>query len=238
MGSEETGKEQIREAVWDRLKEEKVGRFPFVPRRRIPNFSGAEAAAKRLVEHPLFEAARVVKINPDSPQRAVREAALEAGKIVVVPTPRLTDGFLVFDPEQIDAAHYRDASMISRWEPYATRISLEELPSPELIVTGCVAVTRDGKRAGKGHGYGDLEYAILRELGHRPAPVVTTVHQLQVVEDFAVDAHDLWLSLIVTPEEIIEVDHDRGHSQGIDWSLLDEADLEAMPVLKELHPGK
>ncbi len=75
----------------------------------------------------------------------------------------------------------------------------------DLIVTGSVAVTRDGKRCGKGHGCGDLEYAILRELGHPPVPVATTVHALQAVEDFATDPHNLPVHLIVTPEETIEV---------------------------------
>jgi hypothetical protein len=39
-----------------------------------------------------------------------------------------------------------------------------------------------GRRCGKGEGYSDLEFAILRELGHPPVPVATTVHDLQVVD--------------------------------------------------------
>lgn len=237
MGRDRREKEEARQVVWERLKEAKVARFPFVPQRRIPNFSGAEEAARRLADHPLFQDAQVVKINPDSPQRPLREAALRAGKTVVVPTPRLTDGFLLFDPDEIDETDYRDASMISRWEPFAQPIDLEDLPSPDLIVTGCVAVTYEGKRAGKGHGYSDLEYAILRELGHPPAPVVTTVHSLQVVEDLDVDPHDLWLALIVTGEEVIEVNGSNQGPAGINWSLLTEEDLEAMPVLRELKRG-
>jgi 5-formyltetrahydrofolate cyclo-ligase len=58
------------------------------------------------------------------------------------------------------------------------------------IVTGSVAVTRDGHRCGKGHGYGDLEYVILRELGQPPIPVVTTVHAMQMVEVFPADPHE------------------------------------------------
>ena len=53
-------------------------------------------------------------------------------------------------------------------------------PQLDAIVTGCVAVTRAGHRAGKGEGYSDIEYAILRELGHAEIPVATTGHSIRV----------------------------------------------------------
>jgi 5-formyltetrahydrofolate cyclo-ligase len=40
---------------------------------RIPNFVDAEEAAARLATLPEFLAARVVKVNPDTPQKAVRK---------------------------------------------------------------------------------------------------------------------------------------------------------------------
>jgi len=48
-----------------------------------------------------------------------------------------------------------------------------DMPGLDAIVCGSVAVTRDGRRCGKGEGYSDLEFAILRELGHPPVPVAT-----------------------------------------------------------------
>lgn len=228
-------KQQARDWVWNRLSEQEVARFPFPVEGRIPNFEGADEAARRLADHELFQRADVVKINPDSPQRPLRELALRRGKTVVVPTPRLREGFLQFRPEQIDEQHLRDATMISRWEPFAEKMALEKLPEVDLIVAGSVAVTETGKRAGKGHGYSDLEYAILRELGHPPAPVVTTVHDIQVVGDFPVDDHDVHLSVIATPQRVMEVHESAGGPEGIDWDLLDEEDLEAMPVLAQLR---
>lgn len=69
----------------------------------------------------------------------------------------------------------------------------------ELVVTGSVAVTRSGKRCGKGHRFADLEYALLRELGQLAVPVATTAHPLRVVTGFPTDAFDLPVSLVATP---------------------------------------
>ena len=228
-------KPTARNHVWELLQTEKVARFPFPPKGRIPTFSGAEEAARHLMEHPLFEAANVIKINPDSPQRPLREAALRQGKTVIVPSPRLRDGFLLFDPDTIGEEHYRDAAMMSRWKPHARKVSLDEFPKVDLIVTGCVAVTGSGKRLGKGHGYSDLEFAILRELGQPAVPVMTTVHDLQVLEDFPVDEHDIVLTLVATPSGCRETGAEPGSGPSqIFWEKLTEEDLEAMPVLARL----
>jgi len=102
-------------------------------------------------------------------------------------------------------------------------------------VCGSVAVTRRGRRAGKGEGYSDLEYAILRELGHPPLPVLTSVHPLQVLEEIPRDRQDLPLSWIATPEETIRVRRPPAPPRGIAWSKLPPEALEAMPVLRELR---
>ncbi len=226
-------KAEARQAVWDELSAQKVARFPFPPHGRIPNFAGALQAARRLATHPLFARARRIKVCPDAPQHAVRRWALENGIVVYVPTPRLRGGFRRFDPARIPPERYEEAARLSG-RGHGEPVALDELEPVDLIVTGSVAVTRSGKRCGKGHGYGDLEYAILRELGHPPVPVATTVHPLQIVEDFPAEAHDLPLNLIVTPAETIEVASPRPAPAGIDWSLLAEEELRAMPILQEL----
>ena len=231
-------KDAARRAVWDRMEADRVARFPFPPHGRIPNFAGAREAAERLMEHPLLDDVCRIKCNPDAPQRWVRSLALERGIEVFVPTPRLRGGFKRLDPGAIPAAEHRKAASLSHMDRWAEEVAVEDLPAMDLAVAGSVAVTEDGRRCGKGEGYADLEYALLAELGHPAPPVVTTVHALQVVDGFPADAHDLPLTLIVTPERAIEVDAPPtpdGPRVGIDWSLLDEEDLEAMPVLQDLH---
>jgi 5-formyltetrahydrofolate cyclo-ligase len=227
-------KAAARQAVWDALRDKKVARFPFPPHGRIPNFAGAREAAERLLAHRLFRRARVIKVNPDSPQRWIRQRALERGITVITPTPRLKGAFRKLDPAKIPSKHYAEAATLKRGGRWGEDLALDELPKVDLVVMGSVAATRDGRRLGKGHGYADLEYALLRELGNPPVPLATTVHPLQVLDDFPVEAHDAPLRLIATPQEIIEVKSRRRGPRGIDWQRLPPEALEEMPVLREL----
>jgi 5-formyltetrahydrofolate cyclo-ligase len=233
-----TAKDEAREAVWDRLQAERLARFPFPPHGRIPNFAGAKAAAKRLFEIEPWRSARRIKANPDAPQRPVREMALRRGITVLVPTPRLRAGFKKLDPGRIPHDQIRAAASLSKSDRFAEEVRLADLPEVDAIVCGSVAVTRDGRRSGKGEGYSDLEYAILRELGHPPAPVATTVHAVQIVDGLPRDPTDLPLALIVTPDEVIRIGEPTVAPAGIDWKRLSEADLEAMPVLRELAQAR
>ena len=228
-------KASARETVWNSLTAAKAARFPFPVHGRIPNFAGAREAAERLLAHPMFANVRVIKVNPDSPQRWVRKLALERGITVITPTPRLAGAFRKLDPQSIPSEHFDDAATLKRGGAWGEDVSLRELPRVDLIVMGAVAVTRGGGRLGKGHGYADLEYATLRELGNPPVPVVTTVHPLQVLDDFPMQPHDVPVALIATPEEVIEVRKPRAPPSGIDWKLLSEQALEEMPVLRELR---
>jgi 5-formyltetrahydrofolate cyclo-ligase len=228
-------KDGARAWVWDELSARGLARFPFPPHGRIPNFAGAREAALRLFEQPPWRAARALKVNPDSPQRWVRLEALRRGIRVYVPTPRLAGGFNLLDPERIPKAHYGEAANRTTMARWAVPVPLTALPPFDAIVTGCAAVTPDGRRCGKGAGYSEVEFAILRELGFDPVPVATTVHDVQVVGVFPVESNDLPLSLICTPTRTLVVECPPPAPAGIEWHRVTEADLAAMPLLRELR---
>ncbi len=173
---------------------------------RIPNFVGAEEAAKKAMGLPEVRGARVVFSNPDSAQFPLRAALLLEGKVLVVAAPRLSGEkpFLLLDPQRLRPHPLRLATLKGILR-YGKRIGLSEVPEVDLFVTGCVAVSPSGERLGKGGGFADREYALLKEAGKvsRKTPVITTVHELQVVEEIPAESHDLRVDIVVTPERII-----------------------------------
>jgi 5-formyltetrahydrofolate cyclo-ligase len=229
-------KDEIRTTVWSQLRDSKVARFPGAEG-RIPNFIGAEACAKILTEASWWQKAKVLKVNPDSPQRAIRHKALAEGKILYMAVPRLRaeKPFIELNPKKLSCSPYT-ASSIKGADKYGRPVTLEEVRTIDLIVCGSVAVNRQGARVGKGGGYSDLEFALLTEekkIG-RDTPIVTTVHPVQIVgEGIPMTEHDIPLTAIITPKEIIEVESRWKRPQGIYWKMLPAEKIADIPVLQK-----
>ncbi|KEZ48079.1 5-formyltetrahydrofolate cyclo-ligase [Metabacillus indicus] len=228
-------KDEIRQNKWQRLEDEKLGGFPFPLKNRIPNFKGAAAAAELVSQMDIYKNAEVVKINPDAPQLPLRARVIKDGKTLLVPTPRLKAGFIMLKREWVPSGEERKAVSLKNIRQYGKEISLSELPKVDLFVAGSVAVHKDGRRIGKGEGYSDREYAIMRELGNPDMPVISTIHSIQVTEeDFKVDTYDLPVDYIVTEQGIIETDTPYKKPDGIQWNLVTEDEKKEMPVLMEV----
>ena len=223
----------MRERVWRELRSAGAARFPGAEG-RIPNFTGAEAAARVLAGLDEWGAADVLKSNPDSPQLPVRTAALEAGKFLYMAVPRLADDkpFLLLDPARI-AEPPRGAASIKGASSVGVHVGLGDIPHIDLVVCGTVAVNRRGARVGKGGGYSDLEFALLSESGaiDDSTVVATTVHPVQVLdEELPETSHDFRVDIIVTPDGVIRCR--RAHRpRGIVASHLDAEKAAAIPVL-------
>ncbi len=235
-------KEILRRKIWNLMIQKGVARPPFPVHGRIPNFKGAENAAETLARTLEWRRALTLKVNPDSPQAPVRLRALEEGKTLVMPTPRIREGFLLLNPRRIPESFYRQASTIRGAFTYGVKLrTLREitgtLDSIDFIVEGSVVVNTLGERLGKGEGYGELEYAILVELNiiDPNVAIATTVHDIQVVEDkIPQEPHDVPVDYIVTPTRIIKTEGRRERPPGIFWSSLETRKLDEIPLLREL----
>jgi 5-formyltetrahydrofolate cyclo-ligase len=231
-------KETIRQQVWDELDASGAARFPFPPHTRIPNYTGADAAADRLAGTPEWEAAKVIKANPDAPQLPVRRRALHAGKNLYMAVPRLRDPacFVELDPAQLEEPDA--AATVSGMDDHVVAVPPDSVPEIDLVIAGSVAVTRTGARIGKGEGYSDLEYAVLAAVG-RVGPdttIATTVHDRQLIDAVPdPEPHDVPLDIVVTPDELIRTETPFGRPTEVDWSLLDAERIAEIPVLKELR---
>ena len=231
-----TTKQSVRERIWTVLERNRAARFPGA-KGRIPNFVGAEAAAVRLTSLPEWQAARVIKANPDAPQLPVRAHALTGGKRLYMAVPRLTQEkpFILLDPHRLRPPLRRAAS-IKGADVFGTRVAIARMDHVDLIVCGTVAVNRKGVRIGKGGGFSDLEFALLVEAGliDERTIVATTIHPLQLVErDLPETAHDFRVDIILTPEAVIRTRRAR-RPPGIIWSELDQEKIASIPVLQRL----
>jgi len=228
-------KQEIRERIWKQLEEQKLGRFPFPLKNRIPNFKGAEKAAQFVFTMEEYKRANVVKVNPDSPQLPIRIQVLKDGKTLLVPTPRLKAGFIMVKPEWVPPGEERKAASLNYIKKYGKEVALSDLPPIDLIVVGSVALSPDGRRIGKGEGYADREYAIIRELGNDEIPVISTVNSIQVVDDdIPIDPYDLTVDWIVTEKGIHKTNSPYKKPIGIVWEEVTNVEFEEMPVLKEI----
>lgn len=228
-------KDEIRDEVWSRMESEGVSRFPGT-RGRIPNFMGAEKTVSQLAQLEVWQRAKTLKVNPDLPQRPVREKALKEGKRVYMAVPRLRAEkcFVELDPLRLQGEERR-ASTIKGAFQLGKLVGLEEMREIDLILAGSVAVNEEGARMGKGGGFSDLEYALGREAGiiREQTPVLTTVHPLQILaEKILMKAHDIPVDFIITPERVIPTNHKLKKPEGILWEILKEEMLESIPVLK------
>jgi 5-formyltetrahydrofolate cyclo-ligase len=237
----EPAKQAVRERIWATLDREGVALAPGATG-RIPNFVGADQAAERLAALPVWQAAQVVKANPDKAQRPVRARALTGGKLLYMAVPRLADEqpFLQLDPSRLGTSPWVAASKEGA-AAAGRKVGVDEMAPVDLVVCGSVAVNRHGARIGKGGGFSDIEVALLLEAGLLPPQTVlaTTVHSLQVVEEpLPETAHDFRVDLIVTPDETIWCASPRPRPPGIFWEHLDPAKIDAIPVLAALRTAR
>ncbi len=127
-----------------------------------------------------------------------------------------------------------EASSISGFTRLGERIDVESAPRVDLVVVGSVAVSPDGARVGKGEGYSELEYAMLREMGKldEVTPVVTTVHDVQVVNHIPVMPYDVPVDIVATPTRVIRVWPRRQKPAGLMVEYLSPRKVEETPYLK------
>jgi 5-formyltetrahydrofolate cyclo-ligase len=231
-------KDQVRREVWKAMDREGVSRFPGAEG-RIPNFAGAKLAAEKLAGHKLWKMARVIKVNPDSPQTHARRLALDEGKTLIMAVPKLRDThpFRLLDPRKLSAKQKREAATIKGALRHGKVVAEEELPEIDFVLTGSVAVNLSGARVGKGGGFSDLEYGLLIEAGRIDdhTTVATTVHPIQILrEHLPVTDHDLPVDIVSTPRAVIEVERQYDRPRGILWNHLQPPQIREIPILERM----
>jgi len=234
---------QIREQVWRQLREVAYpdSRFHYNFAEFIPDFIGRETAVEQLIKLPVYQEANVVFIAPDNCLTQIREQALRDRKTIIVSTYGIQRGFVLLSPEQVPAGEEQFASWLDGLEHYGRSITLPEIAhfkNLDLLLTGASAVSLDGVRFGKGHGFFDLEWGMFYEVGvvHEQTPIAAIVHDLQVVDvKLELGKTDVIVDYIATPTRLIHVDRVYQRPTGIQWHLLQEGMVSSIPPLQDLQ---
>ena len=154
----------------------------------IPDFVGSEKATDRLVAEPSMK--RQVRLHY-ARQLPGRSAAADADR-------RQDDGGVdLWHLSRLPPARARMVPAgaralrgLARWhrafrQADHARGNGTHVGRFDFMVTGASAVSLDGVRFGKGHGFFDLEWGMFTDLGivDETTPVAASVHDVQVVED-------------------------------------------------------
>ncbi|MFT3974072.1 MAG: 5-formyltetrahydrofolate cyclo-ligase [Amaricoccus sp.] len=233
----------IRQQIWGRLHDvaRPDTRFHLNFAEVIPDFEGSEAATDRVAALPAYRDSRFAFVTPDNCLVDLRRRMIAAGKPFVMSTYGIYRGFLLVEPGMVPEGAELYAAWLDGMEHFARPVSLAEIAARgrfDFMVTGASAVSIDGVRFGKGHGFFDLEWGMFTDLGlaDETTPVVAVVHDCQVVgEPLTPSATDILVDLIATPTRLIEVGRRAHRPRGIRWDLLDPEQLAATPPLRELQ---
>ena len=197
-------KDSIRKMIWDILNEKNFSLPPKPSHGRIPNFKGSTSAAKLLRTTEEWINSKTIFSSPDSAQKRVREYALKDEKVLIMASPKLKNGYLLINPNH-NLGKEKTASTIDGAFKYGK--TLKSFPKVDLVVEGSVAVDLSGNRLGKGGGYGDKEISYLfnQEVIDNRTPIVTTVHDIQIIDNILTEVHDKKINMIVTPKRVIRL---------------------------------
>lgn len=234
--------QEARSAIWDELARvaRPDSRFHYDFSSFIADFEGSEICADRVRRLDAYEASPLIFITPDNSTEALRKAAMVDGKPFLMTTYGIGRGFLHLDPSDVPAAERSCAATLDGMDRYAKPVSLAEirrLPKVGMLATGGSAVNQRGIRFGKGHGYFDLEWAILSEIGSvsAQAEIVDVVHDCQVVDDeLEAQDHDVAVDWIVTPTTTRRVTGHGRRPGKVRWDLLADSPLRHVPPIVEL----
>ena len=188
-------KQEVREYVWKNI----ASLCKYNPYGKIPNFLGAEKACERIRELEEYKNSKYLFSAPDSVLLKLREIALIDQKVLLVAKPKIK-GFWLLD-------RYIKPT-IKAMDQFGKSVRLNELDIKiDLFIQGCVAVDKMGNRIGKGSGFGDKEYHLLKDHGllSDDCLFIVIAHDMQVFDDlsYLMDEHDVKADIILTPSRII-----------------------------------
>ncbi len=246
----ESHKSIIRDKVWSQLRHVALpdSRFHHDYSSFIADFAGSSRATDLLTSLPAYKNAEILFIAPDNCIQELRYRALKDGKTLLITTYGIRRGFWLLDPRVIEEEEWRIASILDGMERVGRHVSLQEIRKMpkkiNLMVTGTSAINYKGLRFGKGHGFFDLEWAMLYSIGvvNADTQTLAVVHECQLLdEQLTGEEWDTGCDSIITNLRVIEVEGASKPRCGIIWDKLEDGmwdDIEPLRELKAMNYGR
>ena len=237
-------RQAIREAAWKEL--EAIAwpdsRYHLDFSEFIPGYPGCEAVPGQLAALPFYPGSGAVFVTPDGSTEPLRAFLLREERPLLTATHGGRRGFRFFPPGSVPARDAQFAATLDGAERFGHQIAtagrLRALGPLDFLVTGASAVSTDGTRFGKGHGYFDIEWGIFTTLGmaREDTPVAVCVHGCQVTAtSLPAGPDDTVADWILTPERTLRAARDRPRPSGIAWDRISPDAVDANLILRDLR---
>ncbi|MHA1712991.1 MAG: 5-formyltetrahydrofolate cyclo-ligase [Candidatus Ranarchaeia archaeon] len=235
-------KDIVRANIWQELRKvaRPDSRFHWDFNEYIPDYEGSQDAVKRLIQLEEYKTAKQLLITPDNNLLWLRKQCIDDGKPYLMPTYGIQRGFFYLDPSSVPPTQHEYAATLDGMERFAVQVTLKQIRDKgriDLLVTGASGVSVNGVRYGKGHGYFDLEWAMMYEIGvvTETTPVIAMVHDCQILEQYLpASPFDTIIDIIVSPTKVIRVPRGSSKPKRIYWEKLEPGMKEKIPPLNEL----
>ena len=204
---------------------------------------GGGKIAEQLRRQDLYRQARSVFATPAALLHQIRMNCLLDGKKLVMPSPGLKDGFFCIKPHTVPFRQLGMAMTESGLRRFGRRLQPGEKLAIDLLLTGALAVDREGGRLGNGTGYFDLSCAILSAngwLADDPHILAVVDRTQQVTEPLPREPWDVTMTGVVTIEGCYRFGDQGRKEYPIFWQQLAAGRIKKITPLWQLrnkNPG-
>jgi len=187
--------------------------------------SGMGPVFERLRRLPFYKESRHILCPPVADCFQIRLNALSDGKLLTIPTPGLTKGFIQLDPKTIPPAQRFQAARLFPDASKGMRVPYDRpvLPPIDLVVAEALCADMEGHILGDGSGHLDLQVAILIDLNWLSPDValLAVVSERDVLPVVPSEGTDVRVHWILTSERAVRSSLSGFPHAAVDWAQLD-----------------
>lgn len=195
--------------------------------------------AQQLRGDPSYRPAGVLFVSPSPLLHQIRINALLDGKKLVMPSPGLKDGFVLYKPFSLSFRDISYAVTLRGQSKYGERLGDDCLSGlgVDLVITDTWAIDPGGNCLGDGHGFFDLSVAILSETRaiSEKKTIIAIGASGQLLEDMiASDPWDVSMDALITEQGVVHFDH-ACQEISILWDKLSKKRIKKISPLWKLY---